>query len=90
MDGIEATARFRTFEREKMEEEETIGCKRLLIVGMSANSDNQTKQEALNAGIDYFVAKVCISFPIMTTLVIFIYPSFFLDLIQLLVTKVWI
>mmetsp|Transcript_21833 Transcript_21833/g.21126 ORF Transcript_21833/g.21126 Transcript_21833/m.21126 type:complete len:277 (+) Transcript_21833:41-871(+) len=57
MDGIEATSRFRIFESLRMEEDKVVGCKRLLIIGMSANSDDQTKQEALNAGIDYFVAK---------------------------------
>ena len=31
--------------------------KRMLIVGMSANSDNRSKQEALESGMDYFVAK---------------------------------
>ena len=31
--------------------------KKLLIVGMSANSDFQSKEEALNSGVDYFVTK---------------------------------
>ena len=31
--------------------------KRLLIIGMSANSDDQSKEDALNSGMDYFLAK---------------------------------
>ena len=31
--------------------------KRLLIIGMSANSDNQSREEALNSGMDFFIAK---------------------------------
>jgi CheY-like chemotaxis protein len=58
MDGIEATSRFRLFESKQMEEEVHSRNKRLLIVGMSANSDDETKQEAINAGVDLFVTKV--------------------------------
>eukprot|EP00596_Hydrurales_sp_CCMP1899_P001992 CAMPEP_0119040854 /NCGR_PEP_ID=MMETSP1177-20130426/10890_1 /TAXON_ID=2985 /ORGANISM="Ochromonas sp, Strain CCMP1899" /LENGTH=511 /DNA_ID=CAMNT_0007006311 /DNA_START=1048 /DNA_END=2583 /DNA_ORIENTATION=+ len=58
MDGIEATSRFRNFEEIEMDSVRTNSKdKRLLIVGMSANSDDETKQEALNAGVDYFVTK---------------------------------
>ena len=60
MDGVEATSRFRKFESEKMMEYDG-KCmnrrKKLLIVGMSANSDTQSKEEALNSGMDYFVTK---------------------------------
>ena len=61
MDGVEATSRFRKFEEDKMTLQHKSGIgkrrKRLLIVGMSANSDFQCKQEALNSGMDYFVTK---------------------------------
>ena len=71
MDGIEATERFRKFEEEIMQQEErdereafakgvpatSVRRKKLLIVGMSANSDTRSKQIALNAGMDYFVSK---------------------------------
>jgi CheY-like chemotaxis protein len=58
MDGIEATSRFRVFEKEQRKTEKDRNNKRLLMIGMSANSDDQTKQEAHRAGIDYFVTKV--------------------------------
>lgn len=58
MDGIEATIRFRKFEREQMEKEGGSRGNHLLIVGMSANSDDQIKQEAMNAGMNYFITKV--------------------------------
>jgi CheY-like chemotaxis protein len=62
MDGIEATRRFRAFEAEEMKVGKvhcggTSNLKRMLIVGMSANSDNQSRQEALESGMDYFVTK---------------------------------
>ena len=62
MDGLEATKRLREREREEKEKEgsddiESGGRKRLIIVGLSANSDMESKQEALNAGMDAFVAK---------------------------------
>ena len=61
MDGVEATSRFRKFESDKMNLQNINDTgrrrKRLLIVGMSANSDFQSKQEALNSGMDYFVTK---------------------------------
>jgi CheY-like chemotaxis protein len=59
MDGIETISRFRSFESEQMEKEGNKGGKKLLIVGMSANSDDQTKQEAIDAGSDFFMTKVC-------------------------------
>ena len=32
-------------------------CRELVIIGMSANSDDDTRQYALNAGMNYFIAK---------------------------------
>jgi CheY-like chemotaxis protein len=62
MDGIEGTRRFREFEAgEMIIGIENSGCepkrKKLLIVGMSANSDCQSKQEALDSGMDFFLTK---------------------------------
>ena len=31
--------------------------KRVIIIGMSANSDTETRSEALKSGMDYFIAK---------------------------------
>jgi CheY-like chemotaxis protein len=62
MDGIEATDRYRKFESEENSKKPTPGAKtenkkRLLIVGMSANSDEQSKKDALETGMDYFFTK---------------------------------
>ena len=66
MDGIEATDRFRKFESEEIEKRSKSekgskgkgkAGKRLLIVGMSANSDEQSKKDALETGMDYFFTK---------------------------------
>ena len=64
MDGIEATRRYREFEEEEMRRESKDDAliykckrKRLPIVGMSANSDDQSKQQALDSGMDYFITK---------------------------------
>ena len=61
MDGIEATDRFRKFESEEIEKKSKLAdgkaAKRLLIVGMSANSDEQSKRDALDTGMDYFFTK---------------------------------
>jgi CheY-like chemotaxis protein len=62
MDGIEATDRYRKFESEENLKKPTPGAKlenkkRLLIVGMSANSDEQSKKDALETGMDYFFTK---------------------------------
>ena len=61
MDGIEATDRFRKFESEEIEKKSKLAdgkaAKRLLIVGMSANSDEQSKGDALDTGMDYFFTK---------------------------------
>ena len=63
MDGIEATRRYRQFEAEEIVKydtsygDTTIKRTKMLIVGMSANSDSQSKQEALDSGMDYFIEK---------------------------------
>jgi CheY-like chemotaxis protein len=54
MDGIEAVTRYREFEQVSGE----IALQtRLPIIGMSANSDNTTKQCALKCGMDLFIPK---------------------------------
>ena len=60
MDGNEATKLFRRYEDER--ELESWGNSnfkktRLLIVGMSANTDEQSRNGALMSGMDYFIAK---------------------------------
>ena len=61
MDGIESTRLFREFEEEVLMREimtnKAVKSKKLVIVGMSANSDNESKQEALDSGMNYFVPK---------------------------------
>jgi signal transduction histidine kinase/CheY-like chemotaxis protein len=76
MDGIEATKRFREFEKNQLEalaaaarnvnagqqqhDEEPspqVIPRRLAIIGMSANSDSVSRQSALDAGMDLFLAK---------------------------------
>ena len=71
MDGIEATKRYREFENENnnIQSVEIGPCagaaagsvsmmrRKLMIIGMSANNDAQSKQEALDAGMDFFLAK---------------------------------
>ena len=65
MDGIETAKRFRAFEQDRSnievtdEDHEVIrrGNSRLMVVGMSANADDGSKQEALAAGMDYFITK---------------------------------
>ena len=72
MDGIEATRRYREFEELSLREQYLDETKdrgkdehmsmsrkkrRLLIIGMSANSDSLSKQEALDSGMDYFISK---------------------------------
>jgi CheY-like chemotaxis protein len=63
MDGLEATSRYRQFEedRDRGNEHDT-GINRsfnprMLIIGMSANSGNEYKKNALQSGMDYFFAK---------------------------------
>lgn len=57
MDGLEATRRIR--EHERILNEQRLDNKALhqLIIGVSANSDHETMQEALKAGVDTFISK---------------------------------
>ena len=62
MDGIEATRRYREFEEEKnvkrsRHPERSKAFNQHLIVGVSANSDDQSRQEALDSGMDYVLSK---------------------------------
>ena len=62
MDGMECAGRFRLFEEEELKKELfdiniKIKRKRMLIVGMSANSDDVSKKIALDSGMDFFVSK---------------------------------
>lgn len=60
MDGIEATVLFRQFEKENMEMPGFASkrCrKRMLIIGMSATTDEHSRLKALNAGVDFFIPK---------------------------------
>ena len=62
MDGIEATRQYRLFEEESIQFEaiQNSGVVRrtpLLIVGMSANGDDKSKQDALDSGMDLFISK---------------------------------
>jgi CheY-like chemotaxis protein len=60
MDGFESTSRFRAWEKEQQDKATAAGQTpkaRFLIVGMSANSDAQSKQNALDAGMDAFCPK---------------------------------
>ena len=51
MDGFESVTRYRAFEQTLP------GGNRLFIMGMSANNDTQSRTEALETGMDVFVAK---------------------------------
>lgn len=68
MDGLEATRRIREMEKfiyklensHKNSGNKKVGLerqKRLMIIGVSANSDDETMQEALDIGMDSFMAK---------------------------------
>ena len=60
MDGIECTKRFRLWEEAQqclLDAQGVPRRPRFLIVGMSANCDSQTKQDALDAGMDLFCPK---------------------------------
>lgn len=58
MDGIEAVRRYREFENMKrLEDKVSSSLKKLAIIGMSANSDTATKNCALDAGMNLFIAK---------------------------------
>ena len=63
-DGIEATSRFRQREaatgdadKNSNQDSTTLPPNHLLIIGMSANSDAESKQCAKDAGMDYFIEK---------------------------------
>jgi CheY-like chemotaxis protein len=64
MDGIEATRRYREFEAEQEQQKDTVtdgfaaeDSNRLIIIGMSANSDAGTAADALAAGMSGFIGK---------------------------------
>lgn len=63
MDGLEATTRLREWERNHhvgdgdIESNSVRTSGKLLIIGVSANSDSVSKQEALDAGMDHFLSK---------------------------------
>ena len=60
MDGIECTKRFRLWEEAQqclLDSQCLRRRPRFLIVGMSANCDSKTKQDALDAGMDSFCPK---------------------------------
>ena len=62
MDGLEATRRIRQVENKlkaqlsKDPNNSTIPIHQL-VIGMSANSDDETTREAFNAGVDTFLSK---------------------------------
>ncbi len=55
MDGLEATRRIRA--RETAEIRDNAGGNHQIVIGVSANSDYETMEEAFNAGIDDFLPK---------------------------------
>jgi two-component system, sensor histidine kinase len=55
MDGIEATRRLRAHEMECVQEGVSISAQ--FIIGMSADSDTETKREALQSGMNAFLSK---------------------------------
>ena len=65
MDGFMFVKRLREYEEEMVIQGHDLNSSRkchncygrLLIVGMSANSDDRSKQEALASGMDYFISK---------------------------------
>ena len=60
MDGIECAKRFRAWEEEQQCVLDALGLPRrprFVIVGMSANSDAQSRQDAMDAGMDLFCGK---------------------------------
>ena len=56
MDGFECVRRLRGKEKEKEIDVER-GRRGLFVIGMSANSDDETKQEVLAVGMDAFCPK---------------------------------
>lgn len=57
MDGLEATRRMRLCEMEHMKKRGSSASNRQRIIGVSANSDEETVQAAYAMGIDAFLAK---------------------------------
>ncbi len=57
MDGLEATRRIRAYERELANESPHRLPPRQIVIGVSANSDNETMEEAFQAGVDDFLPK---------------------------------
>jgi len=60
MDGLEATKRWREHEHNQLLLQTTIGgggAHHQVIIGMSANSDNDTMEDAFVAGVDDFIKK---------------------------------
>eukprot|EP01040_Poterioochromonas_malhamensis_P010806 gene10806-biopygen2178 len=59
MDGLEATRRIRAHEREVENKRGSANhnLPHLVVIGVSANSDHETMEEALKAGIDDFLPK---------------------------------
>ena len=57
MDGLEATESIRQWESSRREEADRDEQSKILIVGVSANSDSISEQEALDAGMDFFISK---------------------------------
>ena len=55
MDGLEAARRIREFERNRSSVDP--GRPRTFIIGISANSDEETVKLALDSGVDYFLPK---------------------------------
>jgi CheY-like chemotaxis protein len=49
--------RWREFEKAELLKLQDKSMRSLGIIGMSANSDNATKQCALDAGMDFFISK---------------------------------
>jgi two-component system, sensor histidine kinase len=58
MDGLETTRRFRAHElADVLNEQSGAPVRRLPIIGMSANSDDETRRQALEVGMDNFIPK---------------------------------
>ena len=57
MDGLEATRRFRNFEREQSDQSECKRAAQQLIIGVSANDYDGVIKEALSCGMNDFISK---------------------------------
>eukprot|EP00599_Poterioochromonas_sp_BG-1_P013671 CAMPEP_0173162936 /NCGR_PEP_ID=MMETSP1105-20130129/19611_1 /TAXON_ID=2985 /ORGANISM="Ochromonas sp., Strain BG-1" /LENGTH=456 /DNA_ID=CAMNT_0014082875 /DNA_START=68 /DNA_END=1439 /DNA_ORIENTATION=- len=57
MDGLEATRRIRARERERVKGDNDDVHEHQIVIGVSANSDSETMEEGLRAGIDDFLPK---------------------------------